>query len=118
MTTEDGVQMIRPVTAAIGTTSQVVRYHADNGDGFARCRPDYALNPQTTHVFQDWVPGGNYRCQRNGCARTWNQLMAELGLRVLPHGNTKPSTRRTNDTTPQGAESRRASNEGKGGVSQ
>lgn len=85
----------RCVTAAVGATAQFVRYHVDNGDGFALCRPDYALNPQTTYAFRDWVPGDNHRCNRNGCALAWNQLMRELGFTVLPHGNAKPLRRRT-----------------------
>lgn len=84
-----------PVKAAVGATSQFARYHVDNGDGFALCRPDYALNPRTAYVFRDWVPVSDHRCQRNGCARAWNQLMGELGFRVLPHGNTKPLRGRT-----------------------
>lgn len=82
----------KPVVAAVGATSQSGVYHVDNGAGAALCRPDYALDPQTTLEFRDEVPGVLVRCGRNGCARAWNRLMGELGLKVLPHGNAKPNT--------------------------
>ena len=68
----------QPVQAGIGATSAVPRFHVDRGDGFALCRPDYALGLHTIRSFRDGAPTHDQRCGRNGCARVWRDLVSAL----------------------------------------
>lgn len=72
----------QPVKAAVGATSSFPRFHVDNGDGFALCRPDYPLDPGTARWFRDWAPRHDLRCGGNGCARVWRELVRVLDGKV------------------------------------
>lgn len=78
---------VTPVKAARGDSSAFPksddldgpqRFHIDNGSGYALCRPDYPLNPETAHLFEDWAPRFDFRCDRNGCRRVWDGFIREL----------------------------------------